>query len=79
MSDWQPKVKYYVKSGNGYLSKFEDGGLPVMASSKSLAREFTDIEMAKAAAQKILEQGYAASIELDDEIALEENKWQPRG
>lgn len=71
MTEWTKKVKYYVKSGAGYLTKFE-GDLPLMADSKSLAREFTDLDVAEAHANKLIDAGFVASIEIDDEMVLDE-------
>jgi hypothetical protein len=69
--DGMKKLKYYVKSGSGYLTAFE-GDLPVMASSRDLAREFADLDAAEASAEKVLEAGFAVSIEIEDEMVLED-------
>lgn len=71
MAEWQPKVKYYIKSGNGYVSRIESD-IPIMADSKDLAREFTDLAVAQATAQKLIDAGFEAVIEISEEMVLDE-------
>lgn len=72
MAELTKKVKYYIKIGDSYLSKIESD-LPVLCESKSLAREFTELEVAEATAEKLKEQGFSrASIEPEEEILLED-------
>lgn len=72
MAEWTKKVKYYVKVGDGYLAKIESD-LPVLAESKSIAREFTELEVAEATVTKLQVAGFSKiSIETDEEMVLDE-------
>jgi hypothetical protein len=72
MPEPKRKLTYYVKSGDQYLTGFDNGSMPVMAYDKRLAFAFTSQELAEARAQKLRDMKIPVFVEVDDTVLLEE-------